>query len=215
MPSDITLYTHPMSRGRTVRWMLEECGANYDTVVLDYGTSMKAPAYLALNPMGKVPALQHGDTVVTECAAICTYLADLFPEKKLAPAVGSAARGAYYRWLFFAAAPLEAAFMGKSLSQLAPTDKASMVGYGSYSQAMDTLEFAITQGHPYLCGEQFTAADLYLSAALGWGMYTGSIEKRPAFERYIQPAMQREAYARASAIDDALLAQHPIPTGQA
>lgn len=96
MTANLTLYTHPMSRGRTVRWMLEECGATYDTVLLDYGTNMKAPAYLAINPMGKVPALQHGDAVVTECAAICTYLADLFPEKKLAPPVGSAARGAYY-----------------------------------------------------------------------------------------------------------------------
>ena len=212
MTANLTLYTHPMSRGRTVRWMLEECGATYDTVLLDYGTSMKAPAYLAINPMGKVPALQHDDTVITECAAICTHLADLFPEKKLAPPVGSAARGAYYRWLFFAAAPLEAAFVGKLLGQLAPADKASTVGYGSYAQAMDTLEFAITQGKPYLCGDQFTAADLYLTSALGWGMVTGGIEKRPAFERYIQPIMQREAYVRASAIDDALLAQHPMPS---
>ena len=209
MPTEFTLYTHPMSRGRSARWMLEECGATYNTVVLDYGTSMKAPDYLAINPMGKVPALQHGNTVITENAAICAYLADLFPAKKLAPAVGSAARGTYYRWLFFAAAPLEAAFMGKGLGQLAPSDKASMVGYGSYAQAMDTLEFAITQGRPYLCGDQFTAADLYLSAALGWGMATGSIEKRPAFERYIQPIMQREAYVRASAVDDALLNQQP------
>lgn len=212
MTAKLTLYTHPMSRGRTARWMLEECGATYNTVLLDYGTSMKAPAYLAINPMGKVPALQHGDTVITENAAICTHLADLFPEKNLAPPVGSAARGVYYRWLFFAAAPLEAAFMGKSLGLLAPPDKASTVGYGSYAQAMDTLEFAITQGHPYLCGDQFTAADLYLTSALGWGMVTGGIEKRRAFERYIQPIMQREAYVRASAIDNALLAQHPMPS---
>ena len=212
MTAPITLYTHPMSRGRTARWMLEECGATYDTVVLDYGTSMKAPAYLAINPMGKVPALTHGDTVVTEQAAICAYLADLFPEKKLAPAPGSPERGAYYRWLFFAAAPLEAAFVGKSLGHLATPEQASVAGYGSYALAMDTLEFAIAQGRPYLCGDQFTAADLYLTAALGWGMYTGCIEKRPAFERYIQPIMQREAYVRASAIDDALLAQHPMPS---
>ena len=214
MTAPITLYTHPMSRGRTARWMLEECGATYDTVVLDYGTSMKAPAYLAINPMGKVPALTHGSTVVTEQAAICAYLADLFPEKKLAPAPGSAARGAYYRWLFFTAAPLEAAFVGKLLDRLAPAHQAGMVGYGSYAQAMDTLEFSITQGRPYLCGEQFTAADLYLAAALGWGMHTGGIEKRPAFERYLQPIMQREAYVRARATDDALVAQHPLP-GQA
>ncbi|WP_370869327.1 glutathione S-transferase family protein [Variovorax ginsengisoli] len=194
-----------MSRGRTVRWMLEECGATYETVVLDYGTSMKADAYLAINPMGKVPALRHGDTVVTEQAAICAYLADLFPEKKLAPAPGSAARGAYYRWLFFAAAPMEAAFMGKSLGLLAPPDKATQVGYGSYDQVMDTLEIALTQARPYLCGDQFSAADLYLVAALAFGFRTGSIEKRPAFERYVQPILEREARVRAMAIDDELM----------
>ena len=132
MTAPITLYTHPMSRGRTARWMLEECGATYDTVVLDYGTSMKAPAYLAINPMGKVPALTHGDIVVTEQAAICAYLADLFPEKKLAPAVGSPQRGAYYRWLFFAAAPLEAfrfslhAAIARRPSALTPAISAAM-----------------------------------------------------------------------------------------
>ncbi len=211
MTAPFTLYTHPMSRGRTARWMLEECGAAYDSVILDYGPAMKAPDYLAINPMGKVPALKHGNTVVTETAAICAYLADLFPEKTLAPAVGTAARAAYYRWLFFAAAPMEAAAMGKSLGLLAPPDKAVQVGYGSYAQVMDTLEVAVTQGQPYLCGAQFSAADLYLSAALVWSMQVGGTEKRPAFERYIEPIVQREAYLRAAAIDDALLAQHPFP----
>ncbi len=156
-------------------------------------------------------ALTPGDTVITEAAAICAYLADLFPDKNLAPPPGSAARGAYYRWLFFAAAPLEAAFVGKLVGHLATPAQASTVGYGSYAQAMDTLEFAITQGTPYLCGDQFTAADLYLTAALGWGMYAGGIEKRPAFERYVQPIMQREAYVRATATDAALIAPHPFP----
>ncbi|KEY60019.1 glutathione S-transferase family protein [Serratia sp. DD3] len=207
----ITLYTHPMSRGRTVRWLLEECGASYDTVIFDYGTSMKSAEYLAINPMGKVPALTHGDAVVTETAAICTYLADLFPEKQLAPAPGSPERAAYYRWLFFVAGPLEAAFTGKLLDQLAPSDKAFMVGYGSYELTMNTLEFAIKQGRPYLCGEQFSVADAYLAACLNWGMYSGAIEKRPAFERYMEPILQRPAYLRAKAMDDALLAEHPFP----
>ncbi|PVZ84318.1 glutathione S-transferase [Serratia sp. S1B] len=207
----ITLYTHPMSRGRTVRWLLEECGASYDTVILDYGASMKSAEYLAINPMGKVPALTHGDSVVTELAAICTYLADLFPEKQLAPTPGSRERAAYYRWLFFAAGPLEAAFMGKVLNQLAPPDKAMMVGYGSYELAMNTLEFAIKQGRPYLCGEHFSAVDAYLAACLSWGMQAGGIEKRPAFERYIEPILQRPACVRAKEMDDALLAQHPFP----
>ena len=211
MSANLTLYTHPMSRGRTVRWMLEECGATYDTAILDYCVRMTAAHSLAISRMGEVPALTHGDTVITEAAAICAYLADLFPDKNLAPPPGSAARGAYYRWLFFAAAPLEAAFVGKLVGHLATPAQASTVGYGSYAQAMDTLEFAITQGTPYLCGDQFTAADLYLTAALGWGMYAGGIEKRPAFERYVQPIMQREAYVRATATDDALMAPHPFP----
>lgn len=205
MTPNFTLYTHPMSRGRLARWMLEECGAPYDTVLLDYGTTMKAPGYLAINPMGKVPALKHGDTVVTENAAICTYLADLFPEKKLAPPVGSAARGSYYRWLFFAAGPLEAASTAKSLNLLAPPDKAVQAGYGTYTDVMNTLEYAVSQG-PYLCGDHFTAADLYVAAYLNWGMQFGDVEKRPAFERYAQPIVQRPACLRANAIDDALMA---------
>ena len=215
MTTPLTFYTHPMSRGRTVRWMLEECGASYDTVLLDYGTSMKAAAYLNVNPMGKVPALRHGDTVVTEQAAICAYLADLFPEKKLAPPSASPSRGAYYRWLFFSAAPMEAAFMGKSLGLLAPPDKAMQVGYGSYDNVMDTLEMAVSQARPYLCGDQFTAADLYLGAALAFGLQTGDIEKRPAFERYVQPILSREARVRAMAIDDELLKSRASFTGEA
>ena len=210
MTASLTFYTHPLSRGRTVRWMLEECGAPYDTVLLDYGTSMKAPAYLAINPMGKVPALKHGDTVITEVAAICTYLADLFPEKKLAPPVGSAARGDYYRWLFFIAGPVDAVITAKSLNLMAPPDKAIMAGYGHYADVMDTLEAAVAKG-PYLCGDTFTAADLVLAAYLNWGMFTGGIEKRPAFERYVQPIVARPASQRATAIDDALM---PKPAQQ-
>ncbi len=211
MPSDLTFYTHPMSRGRTVRWMLEECGATYDTVLLDYGTSMKADAYLAINPMGKVPALRHGNTVVTEAAAICTYLADLFPERQLAPPPASEARGAYYRWLFFAAGPMEAAFMGKSLGLLAPPDKASQVGYGSHDQMMETLESAVSQASPYLCGDRFTTADLYLGSALAFGLRSGGIDPRPAFDRYLQPLLQREACLRAAAIDVGLMQTQASP----
>ncbi len=205
MTASLTLYTHPMSRGRTVRWMLEECGETYDTVLLDYGTTMKAPDYLAINPMGKVPALRHGDTVITESVAICAYLADLFPEKNLAPPVGSAARGSYYRWLFFAAGPLESAVMAKSLNLQASADQASTLGYGTYADAINTLEAAVSQ-RPYLCGDHFTAADLYVAAFLQWSMHMGGIEKRPAFERYVAPISQRPALLRASATDNALLA---------
>ena len=167
---------------------------------------MKAPDYLAINPMGKVPALRHGQAVVTEVAAICAYLADLFPDKSLAPAVGTPARAAYYRWLFFCAGPLESAATAKALNLLAPAERAAMVGYGSYADVMNTLEQAVSQG-PYLCSDHFTAVDLYVGAHLIWGMQFGTIERRPAFERYAQPFMQRPAFVRASQIDDALVQQ--------
>jgi len=202
--TDLTFYTNPMSRGRIVRWMLEELGAPYETVVLDYGTTMKAPDYLAINPMGKVPAIRHGDAVVTECAAICAYLADAFPEAGLAPPPGDPARAPYYRWLFFAAGPVEAAVTGKALGLLVPEDKKTMAGYGSYGEAIDALETALVPG-PYICGENFTAVDLYVGAQLGWGMMFGTIEKRPVFEDYVARLQSRPAAMRANGLDDALM----------
>src|SRR5919107_4494852 len=156
MSESLTFYTNPMSRGRIVRWMLEEVGQPYETVLLDYGTTMKAPEYLAINPMGKVPAIKHGDTVVTEGAAICTYLADAFPDRGLAPPPGDPRRGTYYRWLFFAAGPVEAAVTGKSLGFEVPSDRQGMVGYGSLEDVLGALEYAVSQSE-YIAGDQFTA----------------------------------------------------------
>src|SRR5258706_12464582 len=130
MADELTFYTHPMSRGRIVRWMLEEIGQPYRTELLDYGTTMKAPAYLSINPMGKVPAIRHGDTVVTEAAAICAYLADAFPAAGLAPPAGDRLRGPYYRWMFFAAGPLEAAVTNKPLGVAGPPRGRGMAGDG-------------------------------------------------------------------------------------
>ncbi|MGQ0659646.1 glutathione S-transferase family protein [Sphingosinicella sp.] len=212
--TDLILYTNPMSRGRIARWMLEEVGQPYETVILDYGTTMKGADYLAVNPMGKVPAIRHGDTVVTEAAAICAYLADAFPEANLAPPPTSMARGPYYRWLFFAAGPVEQAVTGKSMGLLAPADKQAMVGYGSYEAVIDALETALRPG-PYICGEQFTAADLYLGAQLGWGMMFGTIEKRPAFEEYFGRLQSRPAARRADELDNAAMPrEQPQPTPQ-
>jgi glutathione S-transferase len=131
MADELVFYTNPQSRGRMVRWMLEEVGQPYRTEVLDYGTTMKAPAYLAINPMGKVPALAHGDAVVTECAAICAYLADAFPQAKLAPPPGDRLRAPYYRWMFFAAGPVEAAVSNKALGLVVPQERERMMGYGT------------------------------------------------------------------------------------
>ena len=208
MPDDLVFYTNPMSRGRIVRWMLEEVGQPYRTELLDYGTSMKAPAYLAVNPMGKVPALRHGDTVVTEGAAICAYLADAFPAAGLAPAPQDRLRGPYYRWLFFAAGPLEAAASNKALGLVVPKEREVMIGYGRYEDAMSTLEAAVSRG-TYLVGDSFTAADVYVGSHIGFGMQFGTIEKRPAFQRYWDHISARPAAQRAREIDDALIAQQP------
>ena len=203
----LVFYTNPQSRGRIVRWMLEELGVPYQTVLLDYDTTMKAPEYLAINPMGKVPAIQHGDTVVTEAAAICTYLADAFPEAGLAPAAGSRLRGPYYRWLFFAAGPIEAAASNKMFGFAVPEGRERMMGYGTYALAMDVLEIAVSQGK-YLLGDTFTAADVYLGSHIGFGMQFGAIEKRPAFERYWSIISARPAAVRARKIDDDLFARN-------
>lgn len=205
MADELVLYTNPMSRGRIARWMLEEVGQPYRVEVLSYGTTMKAPEYLAINPMGKVPTIKHGDVVVTEAAAICTYLADAFPEAGLAPPVSSKERGPYYRWLFFAAGCVEPAVTQKALGWTPPEDKRGTVGYGSLEDVLNALEHAIAPG-PYITGDRFTAADLYLGAQLGWGMQFGTIEKRPSFEAYAARITAREAAKRAGALDDALMA---------
>ncbi len=199
-PAEIVFYTNPMSRGRIVRWMLEELGTPYRTEVVEYGPMMKSPEYLAINPMGKVPAIRHGETVVTECAAICAYLADTFPGAGLAPSSGQ--RGAYYRWLFFAAGPLEAAITNRMFGLTVPEDKESMVGYGNFATVMDTLEKAV-EGGGYVAGETFSAADVYVGSHIGWGMQYDTIDKRPAFQAYWARLSGRAAYQRANALDDA------------
>jgi glutathione S-transferase len=203
MSDELVLYTHPQSRGRIARWMMEEVGAPYRTEILEYGGSMKSPAYLAINPMGKVPAIRHGDTVVTEGAAICAYMADAFPEANLAPPHGDKARGPYYRWLFFGAGPVEMSMMTKMMG-FDTGGKELQVGFGSVSHVMDALEAAVSHS-PYLAGDQFTAADVYLGSHIGWGMQWGSMEKRPAFERYYERISTRPAAVRAKEIDDALV----------
>lgn len=213
MSSELVFYTHPMSRGRIVRWLLEEIGQPYRAEILDYGTTMKAPAYLSINPMGKVPALKHGDVVVTECAAICAYLADAFPDAGLAPPVGDPQRGSYYRWLFYGAGPVEAATVNKALGFEVPAERRGMAGYGSLSDVVRVLESAVSGG-PYLLGERFSAADVYLGSQIGWGLAFGTMEKRPAFESYWQRISTRPAAVRAREIDDALAPAHPHPAAR-
>jgi glutathione S-transferase len=169
---------------------------------MHYGPAMKSAGYRAINPMGKVPALKHGDTIVTECAAICAYLADAFPEAGLAPPL--AQRGAYYRWLFFAAGPLETAVMNRALGFEVPAEREEMAGHGNYATVMDALEKGVS-GSDYIAGSAFTAADVYVGSQVGWGLQFGTIEERPAFQAYWQRVSDRDAYRRANDIDDALM----------
>jgi glutathione S-transferase len=199
MAEDLVLYTNPMSRGRIARWMLEEVGVAYRTEILDFGTTMKDEQYRSVNPMGKVPTIVHGKRTVTECAAICAYLADAFADKGLAPS--PADRADYYRWMFFAAGPLEAAVSNRALGFEVPPGRERMIGYGSHADVMDTLEIAV-RTNPYIAGEKFSAADVYVGSQIGWGLQFGTIEKRPAFEQYFGRLAMRDAYRRAAEKDD-------------
>jgi glutathione S-transferase len=204
MVGELVFYTNPMSRGRIARWMLEEVGTPYRTEVLEYGTTMKDPAYRALNPMGKVPAIRHGDVVVTEAAAICAYLAEMFPQAGLAPGRGDKAWAPYFRWMFFCAGPLEAAVTNRSFGFSLPEGKERTAGYGRYEDVMEALESAVA-ARDYIAGDRFTAADVYVGSHIGWGLMFGTIDKRPAFERYAARLHERPAFQRARAIDDALM----------
>ncbi|MCQ2003958.1 glutathione S-transferase family protein [Rhizobium sp. NRK18] len=202
--AQIIFYTNPMSRGRIARWMLEETGVPYEARIIPFGPPMKTDAYKAVNPMGKVPSILHGDAVVTECAAICAYLADAYPEAGLIPRPHE--RAAYYRWLFFAAGPLEAAVTNRSLGVEVPTERRGMVGYGSFERVMDTLEAAVS-AHPFITGDRFTAADVYVGSHIDWGLKFGSIDDRPAFRDYHARLSARPAYQRAEALDNAAAAE--------
>ncbi len=202
----LTFYTNPMSRGRIARWMLEEIGCAYEARLLDFGPATRSPDFLALNPMGKLPTLVHGDVVVTECAAICAYLADAFPQAGLAPPPGDPRRGAYWRWLFFGAGPVEAAVTNNALGLVPPQERQGMVGYGSYEAVVDALEGVLSR-QPYFAGDAFSAADIYTGSQIAWGLAFGTMPKRPVFEAYAARIASRPAAERARAIDDALVAE--------
>lgn len=202
--ANMTFYTHPWSRGRIVRWMLEEVGADYEVVVKEFGDSIKAPDYLAINPMGKVPALVHGDVVITEVSAICTYLADRFPQKNLAPPIDSPERGTYLRWIFFIAGPLEMATTAKAFNWRIDAENAQAVGCGFITDAINAMELAIQNG-PYICGDQFTTADVLAASYLGWEMQQKVIEERTSFREYVNRMEKRPAAIRANQLDDAIL----------
>jgi glutathione S-transferase len=195
MTDEVVLYYNPQSRARIVHWMLEEVGAPYRLELVRFDKrEHKAERFLAINPMGKLPALTHRGVVVTEAAAICAYLADAFPAAGLAPALDDPARGPYYRWMFFGAACVEAACIDRMLSR-PPPERPGALGYGSYDDTVQTLESGLSPG-PYLLGERFSAADVYVGSQIGFAMMTKSLEPRAAFVAYQTRLGQRPAFQR-------------------
>jgi glutathione S-transferase len=206
MSNTIIFYHNPQSRGRIVHWMLEEVNAPYETKVVNFEKmEHKAPEFLSINPMGKIPAIVHRGTVVTESAAICAYLADAFPAAGLAPALDDPKRGTYLRWLFFGAGCLEPAIIDHMFSRPAPSRPAAL-GYGNFEDTVNTLERALTPG-PYILGDRFSAADVYTCAAIGWGLMMKALEPRPVFSDYVGRLTQRPAYQRFTAMSDGLAAK--------
>ena len=199
-----TFFTNPMSRGQIARWALHEVGAAYNQVLVEW--SDKPAEFVRANPMGKVPTIIHrtenGERVVTECAAICAYLAEAHPEAGLLPSDAELAD--YYRWMFFAAGPVEQAIVGRSMGWEVPNEREGMVGFGSLERVLDTLE-----GHfdlnAFVCGDRFTMADVYVGSQVDWGLTFGSIPPRQAFVAYAERIQAREAYKAAKAIDNDLI----------
>jgi glutathione S-transferase len=205
MNSEIVFYHNPQSRGRIVHWMLEEVGAPYRIELVDFARAEhKQPAYLAINPMGKLPALVHRGTVVTEAAAICAYLADAFPAARLAPAFDDPARGAYLRWMFFGAGCVEYALVDRMLARPAP-ERTGMLGYGRYEDVVSVLE-QLLAGGPFILRDRFSAADVYVGSQIAWGLMMKGLEPRPVFQAYVERLAQRPAFQRANERNDELMA---------
>ncbi len=203
----LTFYTNPMSRGGIVRWALHEVGADYETRVISYGKEMKSDDYRAVNPMGKVPAIDHDGVIVTECAAICHYLAATFPDAGLAPQPGET--GAYFRWLFFAAGPFEQAVTNRSAgfdSASLDAQKKGMLGYGDYDLTMGVIEGHLGR-NDFAVGNRFTMADVYLGSQVAWGIKFGTVPDTPVLRAYAGRATDRQAARDARALDMALIAE--------
>jgi glutathione S-transferase len=206
MSDTIVFFHNPMSRGRVVHLMLEEVGAPYEIKLLEFEKAdHKKPDYVALNPMGKIPTIVHRGVVVTEVGAILAYLADAFPAAGLAPPPGDPQRGTYLRWMFFAAGCVEPAIVDKMLAR-APVERKGTLGYGSFEDTMNALEKAMQPG-PFILGDRFSAADVYLGSQLGWGMMTKAIEPRPTFGAYMGRVTARPAFQRTVAQNEALAAK--------
>jgi len=211
MSDEIIFYHSPMSRGRMVHYMLEEVAAPYrvELVNLQKG-EQKLAAFLAVNPMGKLPAIVHRGVVVTETAAICTYLADAFPAAQLAPALNDPKRGTYLRWMFFGAGCIDPGIIDRMLQRPAP-ERTGALGYGTFENMANVLEQAITPG-PWILGDKFSAADVYIGSQINFGLMTKALDPRPAFTAYCARIAQRPAFKRFTEQSDRLMAKMQ-PTG--
>ena len=197
MSDRIIFYHNPRSRASMVHWMLEEVGADYDLRPIDFEKGdNRTPEFLSVNPMGKIPTIVDRGTVITETAAIIAYLADRFPDAGLAPAPGTPERGTYYRWLFFGAGCIEPAMLDK-MFQRPDVERKGAIGYGSYDDTVDTIEKALQPG-PYLLGDKFSAADVYIASELGWGGMFGAprLGDNPVIRAYVDRCTARAAYKR-------------------
>ena len=201
--AEIQFYTNPMSRGQIVRWMLEEIGQPYDQHIIGYDV-MHDAAYAGINPMMKVPAIVHHGKLVTECAGIIAYLADVFPEAGLGPR--EAEKADYYRWLLFAAGPIEQAVTNKSAGFEPSEEKGRMFGYGSYDLAVSTLADHLAD-RAFVCGDRFTAADVYVGSTVMWGTQFATLPSLQPFLAYGERLSGREAYKRGKEIDGKLIAE--------
>lgn len=201
----IVLYHAPNTRSSIALTLLEEIGAPYALEVLNIKAGeQRQPAYLAVNPMGKVPAVTHGDALITEQVAIFLYLADLFPEAGLAPAHGDPLRGPYLRWMVYYAACFEPAIGDRALKR--EPGPPSMMAYGDFDSVIDTVTSQLAEG-PYMLGKKFTAADIIWGSGLSWTTKFQLIPERPAIEAYIERFESRPSVARAAAIDAELSAR--------
>lgn len=200
----LVLYHWPQSRSATARWALEESGAPYELKIFNMPKGEhKSPEVLALNPLGKLPVLKHGDAVVTETTAIVAYLADTFPEAKLAPPPGDKARGPYLRWLVMSVATIEPAIIDRAMKR--EPGMPAMSPYGSFDTLIDMLAKSVSQG-TWLLGERFSAADIVIGSGLRFGMVFGVLPERPEFKAYVERVTARPAIARAIALDAQIMA---------
>lgn len=199
--SKLVLYHATPSRSATIRWLLEEIGQPYEVrkLSLKDGDGQK-PEFLALNPMGKVPVIEHDGAVVSEVAAIATYLADAFPEAGLAPKIGDPRRGPYLKWMFFGPTCLEPCILERAFPRKEPPPR-SAAGFGTIDLTLDVTDAGIAAGAPWLLGAQFTAADIVIGATVRWGTMFKLIPERPHFADYIKRIEARPAFQRATALD--------------